>query len=452
MQLLLVDDEPTIRLTVGDQLRHAGYHVELSKDGAQATKILSENTFDVVLTDVRLPKLDGHSLLDLILEQYPDTDVILMTAYADVADAVGALKKGARDYLSKPFEVDELLIKLNQIAEKRTLHQELKSAREQLDRSSHSSLLIGESAGMRSLKKRIQTIARSDAPVLITGESGTGKELIARELHRMSDRSDGPFVAVNCAGLPESLLESELFGHERGAFTGADRKRKGRFEAAHGGTIFLDEIGEVPPSAQVKLLRVLQEKVIERVGSQTPIVTDAWVISATNRNLPTLITEGTFREDLYYRLMVLDIISPSLRTHLDDLPILIEYFLDKYRPQNTPKPELAASAWGALAAYDYPGNVRELEHAIRHALVLSNGGPIAIDHLPRQIGQIPVASSDTPHSPLPLHQAVRIFEHEYISKVLRQTDGKKAQAAELLGISRKNLWEKLKNFEASSHS
>jgi len=305
---------------------------------------------------------------------------------------------------------------------------------------------------MRSLKKRIQTIARSDAPVLITGESGTGKELIARELHRMSDRSDGPFVAVNCAGLPESLLESELFGHERGAFTGADRKRKGRFETAHGGTIFLDEIGEVPSSAQVKLLRVLQEKVIERVGSQTPIATDAWVISATNRNLPALITEGTFREDLYYRLMVLDIISPSLRDHLDDLPILIEYFIDKYRTPNASKPELGASAWGALAAYDYPGNVRELEHAIRHALVLGNGGPIIIDHLPRQIGQNSVTSSDTPHSPLPLHQAVRIFEQEYISKVLHQTEGKKARAAELLGISRKNLWEKLKNFETDSHS
>ena len=445
MEILLVDDETTIQLTIGDRLRQAGHQVTVAGDGLTASELIHNQSFDVVLTDIRLPKIDGRTLLSKVLGAQPNTDVILMTAYANVGDAVDALKEGARDYLSKPFDVSELIVRLKYIEEKRRLHQELHEARAHLKASTGTMSIIGESPSMRAVKHRIQTIARSDAPVLITGESGTGKEMIAQNLHHNSERSEGPFIAVNCAGLPDTLLESELFGHEKGSFTGADKRRKGRFEAANNGTIFLDEIGELPASAQTKLLRVLQEKTIERVGSHEPIPVNAWVLSATNKDLPVLIEQGKFREDLYYRLMVLDILAPPLRERRSDLTLLVEYFVRKHKPEDQERPEITPEAWAALSSYSYPGNVRELEHAIRHALVLSNSNPINLEHLPRQISNIgqsnPIASKECAK----LSDAVRAFEYEYIQRALRLTNGKKAQAAEILGISRKNLWEKLKS-------
>ncbi|MBT6434294.1 MAG: sigma-54-dependent Fis family transcriptional regulator [Deltaproteobacteria bacterium] len=450
MEILLVDDETTIQLTIGDRLRQAGHNVTVTGDGLTASKLIREQAFDVVLTDIRLPKIDGRTLLTKVLEAQPETDVILMTAYANVGDAVEALKEGARDYLSKPFDVSELIVRLQYIEEKRRLREELREARVYLKNGTDTSSIIGESPSMRAVKHRIETIARSDAPVLITGESGTGKEMIARSLHKKSERSDGPFIAVNCAGLPDTLLESELFGHEKGAFTGADKRRKGRFEAAHNGTIFLDEIGELPSGSQTKLLRVLQEKTIERVGSHEPVPVNAWILSATNKDLPSLIEQGTFREDLYYRLMVLDILAPPLRERRSDLALLVEYFIRKHQPSNQERPEISPEAWAALSSYHFPGNVRELEHAIRHAIVLSNSKPIGLEHLPRQISNVGSASQMDSDQCVKLSDAIRSFEYEYIQRALRMTNGKKAQAAELLGISRKNLWEKLKSHETSS--
>ena len=452
LEILLVDDEPSIRLTVGDALEDAGHSVVTAEDGGQAMDRLQERGFDLVITDVRMPKVDGMTLFRRLRQERPHTGVILMTAYAAVADAVTALKEGALDYLTKPFDLDELRLKVERVEERRKLETELEAARTQLATRDPSSIIVGQAPNMTRLLELVETIADNDAPVLITGESGTGKELVAKTVHRLSSRRDAPFVAVNCAAFPETLLEAELFGHERGAFTGAVKARDGRFMAAKGGTLFLDEIAEIPPMAQAKLLRVLQEGVIEPLGTNSQVEVDVRVVSATHRNLKERIRDGLFREDLYYRLNVLDVAIPPLRDRRSDLPLLVEHFLHRLVKPGRSVPSISPRAWAAISDYAFPGNVRELEHAIQRAVVLSRGQEIDLGHLPPDIrgttAEDDASGTGGDGAPLrPLSTAVKEFEHQYLMRALSAADGKKAKAAELLGISRKNLWEKLRSHE-----
>lgn len=442
LKALLADDEPTIRLSVGDALEDAGYEVVVVADGEAARRELQEHQFDVLVSDVRMPRVDGLTLFREAKAAQPQLEVVLMTAFASVEDAVQALKDGASDYLTKPFDVDELLVRLTRIAERKRLEKELERAREQLAGKDARSI-VGESPVMRRMRERVTTIAESDANVLVVGESGTGKELVARALHDASPRSRKPFIAVNCAAFPETLLEAELFGHERGAFTGAVKRREGRFKAADGGTLFLDEVAEIPLPAQAKLLRVLQEGSFEPLGTNTTVHADVRVISATNRDLRQRVAAGAFREDLYYRLKVLDVVIPPLRERRGDLAVLVQHFLTRFGAEGA---TIAPEAWAALSSYPWPGNVRELEHAVQHAAVLSRGATIGLDHLPSDVtlGRAGPPAAGAPMTLAPLAAALSQFEREYLLRALIETSGKRTKAAELLGISRKNLWEKLK--------
>ena len=445
LDILLVDDEPDFRMLVGDALRDAGHRVTLAANGAEGLTRISSNVFDVMLCDIRLPKVDGLTLFRRVRQESPGTDVILITAHAAVSDAVAALKEGAYDYITKPFDVDEIILQMERIGAQRALKRELEEARAELSQRKSSSAIIGRSPPMLRLADRIDTIAQSDAPVLITGESGTGKELVARTLHDRSARRSRPFIAVNCAAFPETLLEAELFGHERGAFTGAVKRRDGRFKAADGGTLLLDEIAEVPLPAQAKLLRVLQEGTVEPLGTNESTRVDVRIISATHRNLRERIKDGRFREDLYYRLNVLDIEIPPLRERRGDLPLLLQYFLNKFTQPGKPPSTISPRAWAVLSQYHFPGNVREFAHAIEHAVVLAGGGEIEVEHLPGGItGALDGAVSTPAGSLRSLSAALKEFEHEYLMRALAQSNGKKMKAAEILGISRKNLWEKLR--------
>jgi DNA-binding NtrC family response regulator len=444
LDVLLVDDEPDIELLAGDALRDAGHRVTAVKDGAEALELVRARAFDLMICDIRLPKIDGLTLFRQTRQQSPDTTVILMTAFAAVQDAVAAVKEGAHDYLTKPFEIDEITLRVKRIAEHRALLRELDLARAELAKDGIGEVIVGRSVQMLRLLDRVNTIAPSHAPVLLQGESGTGKELVARALHDRGARRGKPFVAVNCAAFPETLLEAELFGHERGAFTGAVKKRDGRFRAAHGGTLLLDEVAEMSMPAQAKLLRVLQEGVIEPLGTNESVRVDVRVISATNRNLKDRVVEGLFREDLYYRVNVLNVDIPPLRERKGDLPLLVQYFLKKLGRPGTAAPRLSQAAWTALAQFAFPGNVRQLEHAIQHAVVLAGDSNIDVQHLPRDIahsGDVALTGSPLPR---PLGAALKEFEREYLLRALAEAEGKRTLAAEILGISRKNLWEKLR--------
>ncbi|HEX9103778.1 MAG TPA: sigma-54 dependent transcriptional regulator [Polyangia bacterium] len=444
LDILIVDDDRDLRMalayTLGD-----GHAVVEAADGAEALRQCAQRVFDLILCDVRLPKIDGLSLLRHVRLASPTTSVVLMTAFPRVPDAVAALQAGAADYLSKPFAPDELPGRvLERVVERCRLERDLARARLQLAGVAGSSPIIGRSPPMVRLLERIDTIAQSEAPVLITGESGTGKELIARTLHQRSLRARRPFVAVNCAALPETLLEAELFGHERGAFTGAVRKRDGRFKIADGGTVLLDEIAEMSLPAQAKLLRVLQDGIIEPVGTSTPLHVDVRIVSATHAPLKERIAQGRFREDLYYRLNVLDLEAPPLRERPGDLPLLLEHFLRQFTPAGRDPPGVTTRAWRALASYGFAGNVRELAHAVERALVLSRGRMIDLEHLPSDIAGAGPEPSAHGADLRPLAVALKEFEADYLQQALQLCDGKRTRAAELLGISRKNLWEKLR--------
>src|SRR3954451_12913014 len=444
LDVLLVDDEPDIEMLAGDALRDAGHVVTAVKDGAAALELVKVRAFDLMICDVRLPKLDGLTLFRQTRQQSPDTAVILMTAFAAVQDAVAAVKEGAHDYLTKPFEIDEITLRVKRIAEHRALLRDLEVARAELAKEGISEVIVGRSVQMLRLLERVNTIAPSHAPVLLQGESGTGKELVARALHERGARQGKAFVAVNCAAFPETLLEAELFGHERGAFTGAVKKRDGRFRAAHGGTLLLDEVAEMSMPAQAKLLRVLQEGVIEPLGTNESVRVDVRVISATNRDLKERVVDGLFREDLYSRLNVLNVDIPPLRERKGDLPLLVQFFLKKLGKPGAVAPRLSQAAWTALSQCAFPGNVRQLEHAIQHAVVLAVDTDIDIEPLPRDTvrsGDIVLTGSPVPR---PLGAALKEFEREYLLRALAEAEGKRTLAAEILGISRKNLWEKLR--------
>jgi len=450
LDILLLDDEPDLLALLEDQLGETCHRVQTAADGEMAGSLLDHRAYDVVICDVRLPRVDGLTLLRRIRKEAPATHVIMMTGSSDVAQAVAALKEGAYDYLRKPFDVDELLLQIQRIEENQVLRRELNDVREELSGGNPNTALLGQSTSIRRVQDLITMVAKSEAPVLVTGESGTGKEVVARLIHERGPRRDQPFVAVNCGALAENLVEAELFGHERGAFTDAVKKRDGRFKAADGGTLLLDEVAELPPAAQAKLLRVLQEGTFEPVGGNVPVRVNVRIISATHRNLAQRVKTGSFREDLYYRINVIEIPLPPLRERPGDLPILLRHFLKRFAPPREYLPGLSPAAWAALARHPFPGNVRELAHAVEHAMVLAGGGDIDVAHLPPAIAGGPVPPKTPPEfaqpqSVRPLHLALRDFEHQYLLRALDATDGKRSRTAELLGISRKTLWEKLRH-------
>ena len=442
LRILVAEDDADVRVAVVDALTAAGHDLFAEGNGSRALATLVTGAFDVLITDVRMPGLDGLALFRRAREVVPRPDVILMTSFGSVVDAVAALKEGARDYLTKPFDVDELVVRVAAIADRRGLQRQLAAARAQLA-ALPGSPIVGESASMRRLIDRIETVADSDASVLVSGETGTGKELVARRIHALSARRGGPFVAVNCAAFPQTLLEAELFGHGKGAFTGAVRAREGRFKAADGGTLLLDEVAEMPLPAQAKLLRVLQEGVVEPLGTNSPVRIDVRIVSATHRDLRARIAEGLFREDLFYRLNVIAVHIPPLRDRSGDLALLVGHFLGVHAAPGAATPELSLSAWQALTAYPFLGNVRELGHAIHHAVVLSRGGAIELEHLPDDVTRVASAAGED-RAVRPLAQVVKQAEREQLLRALAVARGKRVRAAELLGISRKNLWEKLR--------
>jgi len=444
-RILLAEDDEIMSETLFDRLAKNGWQVDSAKDGKQALKLVEQNYYHLVLSDIRMPGLDGTRLLERVLRISPDTDVILMTAYGSIESAVDCLKKGAADYILKPFDMDDLTIRIRRLLEMQAIRVRCSSLEEQygLQRSP----IIGSSKPVKSLLAMIDQVAVADTTVLITGESGTGKELVAAAIHYGSQRSKGPYVRINCAAIPESLMESELFGHEKGSFTGADARKIGKFEAANGGTILLDEIGEMPLTLQAKLLRVLQEREIERVGGNRTIKVDVRIICSTSKKLADEARKGNFREDLFYRLQVIPIMVPPLRQRKEDVPELCRYFLDEFsRERNVPL-QITDHAVQELMNYDYPGNVRELRNIVERISVLAAEPVIQAWHLPPDFAGS--SEEETEQSSLNLAAALAVTEKAIILKALRMTEGKRAKAADLLGISRKNLWEKMKQHKLS---
>ncbi|HEY7434078.1 MAG TPA: sigma-54 dependent transcriptional regulator [Methylomirabilota bacterium] len=445
-RILVVDDEPTQLELVGGFLRRQGFEVAEAASGQAAVARFKQEPFDLVLTDQRMPDLSGLEVLEAVRAASPDTAVVIMTAFGTIETAVSAVKAGAADYLAKPLNLDELLHRLHQIQDRRRLLTENRELRAALAERHRVEGIIGESGAMQEVLSVVRRVAPSDATVLIRGESGTGKELIARAIHYASPRAARALVKVNCAALAESLLEAELFGHEKGAFTGAVAARKGRFELADGGSLFLDEIGDLPPHLQVKLLRVLQEREFERVGSSRPIKVDVRLLAATHRNLETLVREGRFRDDLYYRINVVTIQLPPLRERREDLPLLIDHFLRAFADKNGKSIRgLTRDAREALLRYEYPGNVRELENLIERAVVLTRDDVIGLTDLPLTLDTQAAEVESGPG----LVAAVEGLERRMIREALAKADGIQTRAAELLGIGERVLRYKLKKYGLS---
>ncbi|MBI3107440.1 MAG: sigma-54-dependent Fis family transcriptional regulator [Candidatus Rokubacteria bacterium] len=442
-RILVVDDEPAQRELVSGFLRKRGFEVDEAAGGQAALARFTQEPFDLVLTDQRMPDLSGLDLLQRLRAVTPEAAVIVMTAYGTIETAVGAIKAGATDYLSKPINLDELLHRIERVRERQRLLGENLELRAALEERHRVEGIIGDSGRMQEVLSLVRRVAGSDATVLIRGESGTGKELIARAIHHASPRAAGPLVAVNCAALPEGLLESELFGHEKGAFTGAAASRKGRFELADGGSIFLDEIGDLPLHLQVKLLRVLQERQFERVGGTRTIPVNVRVLAATHRNLEALVREGRFRDDLYYRINVVTLLLPPLRERREDLPPLIEHFLTRFAGKNGKTIRgLTREARDALLRYDYPGNVRELENLIERAVVLTRDEVIGKSDLPLSLDE----QGPEGEAPAGLVAAVEGLERRMIRDALSRAGGVQTRAAELLGISERVLRYKLRKY------
>jgi len=440
VKLLVVDDEAIIRESLHDWLTDVGYQVFTAENGPQALELIEKEGLKIVITDLVMPGMDGIELMKKAKELQPNIEVIIITAYASISTAIAAMKEGAFDYIEKPFcpERAELLVK--KLASHQELVEENLSLRQKLEDHYHFEDIIAKSSKMQRLIEVIKIVAKTNATVLITGESGTGKELVARAIHSQSHRPNKPFVAVSCAALPESLLESELFGHEKGSFTGAYVQKKGKFEFANGGTLFLDEIGEMSANIQVHLLRVLEEKEFTRVGGNEPIKVDVRVISATNKDLRRAIANGQFREDLYYRLNVVAIELPPLRERKEDIPLLAQHFLRKFALDNQKNIiDFSPEAIKFLLDYDWPGNIRELENAIERAVVLSKANSITIADLPHENLSLTGSAS--------IGKNIKEVEKNHIINVLCETSGNYSEAARILGISRMTLYNKVKEFD-----
>lgn len=451
-RILIVDDEPSILNVLSTLLKGQGHDCVPARGGEQAKDILRQEQFDVMISDIRMTPIDGLELLKLAKRMRPDMVVIMLTAYGSVETAVVAMKEGAFDYVTKPFKVDELLITVQRAIEFRAIVTENAQLRAELDSRYRFENIVAESAPMRKICDMIQRVAPTDSTILVLGESGTGKELVAKAIHSYSARSKERFVPINCAALPEPLLESELFGHVKGAFTGAVTNKDGLFEVADGGTIFLDEMGSMPLSIQAKLLRVLQDHEIRKVGGTDSVAVNVRVVAATNDKLETLIEKGKFREDLYYRLSVIPIEIPPLRDRREDIMPLAQFMIRKEVGQNRTPPTIAPDVQVAMERYPWPGNVRELENAIRHALTFVADGVITMDVLPAKITRqasrdtlVELAGEKDPENLRSLKSYVRNREMEYISHVLKQVGDDKEKAAKILKVSLATLYRKIPN-------
>jgi DNA-binding NtrC family response regulator len=449
-KILIVEDELIARENLEHVLKKEGYDTVAVESGALGFKELEKQEFDLVMTDLRMQQVDGLQVLERTKELYPDTEVIMITGFATVSTAVEAMQKGAYHYLPKPYKIDEVRILVGKALEKRSLRQEVTELKRQVQSQKAVPFLIGKSPKIELLKKTIEQIAPSDATVLILGETGTGKELVAKAIHHLSPRADNRFLAINCGAFSEELLANEIFGHEKEAFTGARGVKKGLLEAASGGTILLDEIGDMPPSMQVKLLRVLQDKTLMRVGGTTEIPVDIRVLAATNKDLKGAVDTGNFRQDLYYRINVVTLQVPTLVERKDDIPLLCQHFLEKFSEAQGKKiDKVSDEVMGVLGNYEFPGNIRELENIMERAVTLCSSGAIEMQHLPLDFHQ--------PHFQVQRHQrrefaTLEENEKEYISWVLKQVNGNKTKAAEILGIDRVSLWRKLKRYDLTNGS
>jgi two-component system response regulator AtoC len=451
-QILVIDDEENMRHMLAAMLERTGYRVASASDGAEGLTKVKQRTFDFILCDIKMPNMDGMQFLKTAGDLLAASTVIMMSAYGNIDTAVEAMKLGAYDYISKPFKPDEVYLTLKKAEERETLKNEntrLKDRLRAMESKHHFGQMIGRSKPIVAVFNLAEKVSQHFSTVLITGESGTGKELIAREIHNRGDRADRPFVPVNCGGIPENLLESEFFGHKKGAFTGADRDKKGLFEEAHQGTIFLDEIGELPIALQVKLLRVLQENEIRRVGASITKTVDVRVIAATSKHLENEIAGGAFREDLFYRLNVLRIKMPPLRDWKDDIPLLCQYFIERYNQTlNKQIQGISPAAMRVLLNHHWPGNVRELENAIERASVLADEETLQPEHFPMEAETPPSASkADVAFEGYSLKAAQRAWEKELITKALSQTGGNRTKAARLLEISHPSLLSKMKTYQ-----
>lgn len=474
--LLLVEDEAPLREALAERLVEQGFDVDQAATGERAIEQLAEFAFDIVITDLRLPGLDGTRVLEAALDRYPEIIGIIVTGYGTVKDAVEAIKRGATDFVTKPFQFDELLHALNSALEQRRLKSENAYLRSQLQERYKFEGIIGRSPAMRALFQLLETVSSAGSTILITGETGTGKEIVARAIHHNSPRRAQRFMALNCGAIPETLLEAELFGHVRGAFTGAIGTRQGRLEQAHKGTLFLDEVGTMSPALQMKLLRVLQEREFERIGDTHTIKVDVRVIGATNSDLQKMVAAGQFREDLFYRLNVIPIQLPPLRDRKEDIPLLVQHFLKKFSSGQEPSSRLpppdsrlqdssqrsrelsvSQQALRCLMAYSWPGNVRQLENAIERAIALSGGrSQIEVADLTAEIqnaSQATVAPEvNIPEDGIDFEDYVGSIERELIRRSLEKTGGNKGRAARLLNLKRTTLVEKLKRLEATTTS
>jgi DNA-binding NtrC family response regulator len=438
IRILVVDDEFSVRDSLQAWFRDSGYETEVASSGKEALAKMGRQRFDIFLLDIKMAGMDGLELQETVKEHQENPIIIFMTAYASVDTAVRALKQGAFDYVTKPIDPEELERLVRNAAERRLLQKENLSLKVQIEELTPFKDIIGESRPIKEVVELIKNVAPTDTTVLIRGESGTGKELVARAIHAASPRRFMPFVTVNCGALPEGLLESELFGHEQGAFTGAQFRHKGKFELADGGTLFLDEIGDVSLKTQTDLLRVLQEREITRLGGTKPIKVDFRLIAATNCDLEARVAEKSFREDVYYRLNVFPIVLPSLKARSGDIPLLAGYFLQKYaRKMNRPIRGISASAMALLSQHSWPGNVRELENAIERAVIFCKGDELLPEHLPLQRSIATEVSSR-----LPLSEVEKI----HIQRVLAETGGNISKSARVLGIDRATLYNKIKRY------
>jgi DNA-binding NtrC family response regulator len=442
--ILIIDDEEAIRDSCSQVLKKDGYTVKTAKDGIEGLGLIKKKSFQVVFLDLRLPGLDGMEVLSRIKEENPETPVVIITAYASIESAVEAMKRGAFDYLAKPFSPEELRLITKKALKSREAFFENIYLREELEKKTEFEMVVGRSKTMDKVMDIVKRVAATESTVLISGESGTGKELLAREIHNHSLRKNAPFVVVDCGALVETLFESELFGHVKGSFTGAHETKHGRFEVANGGTIFLDEISNISLNIQAKLLRVIQEREVTRIGSTKPIKVDVRILAATNQELADLVRKEKFREDLFYRLSVVPIHLPPLRERKEDIPLLVKHFLGKYNKRtrkniNSISPEVKR----ALMEYDWPGNIRELENTVERAVVLSKGNEIELESLIYHGISIGSSLFDPAAGRCkPLDEV----EKEYIKAVLQAHYGNKSKAARILGIDRKTLAAKLKKF------
>jgi len=444
-KILIVDDEQSMVQFLSVLLRREGYEVTAAQSGAEALDILKETGFDVVVTDLKMPGMDGIALLEQIKRIDDTLPVIIMTAYASQRSAIDALNLGAFQYMEKHAKNEEIKLVVKNALAMRKVRSENSFLKRQLQKNHATKEIIGRSEQMLQVLRMVDKVAETDSTILIFGESGTGKELIAREIHYRSRRSTGPFVSINCGALPKDLLESNLFGHVKGSFTGAVRDQMGQFQVAEGGTFFLDEVGEMQPATQVKLLRALQEREIIPVGGTKPIKIDVRLVAATNADLERNVRDGRFRTDLFYRLNVIPVHLPTLRQRLDDIPILANHFLRRFLGPNGPK-TLTKNAMESLSRYHWPGNVRELENVLERAVILSDGDDIDLEDLPEK-----VVHGDTARGKLVIDSpdmTLEELEREYILKVLQYTGGQKKRASEILGINASTLYRKLQSYKA----